>query len=140
MLHNGGSFATSPAIASATLIGVLPPMAKAGTLSLFREVEVKLTLRVGLCVSVSLAVTEEIAFAFFSSAGVRCFSSAGGSTGCRRFVCRSHRNTIVFETLFLEKDNQVQFLKEFDGLCPCSRAARRCKHHWAHFATTHFSV
>ena len=65
MLHNGGSFATSPAIASATLIGVLPPMAKAGTLSLFREVEVKLTLRVGLCVSVSLAVTEEIAFAFF---------------------------------------------------------------------------
>lgn len=31
----------------------------------------------------SLAVTKEIAFAFCSTAGVRCFSSAGGSTSCR---------------------------------------------------------
>jgi len=34
-------------------------------------------------VSGSLAVTRDIAFAFFSSAGVRCFSSAGNSTNRR---------------------------------------------------------
>lgn len=62
--------------------------------------------------SVSLAVTGEIAFAFSSSAGVRCFSSAGFSTQFQADHCRPFFYTVVF---FADRDLYGERERHTDG-------------------------
>lgn len=67
----------------------------------------------------SLAVTKEIAFAFCSTAGVRCFSSAGGSTSCRPHdgpTQFSVRVSLLFSSLLLLL-RALCFESFWGGLC-----------------------